>query len=362
MDLADRLKQLAARIPTQLERIQTEEATKNALVMPFITALGYDVFDPGEVTPELVADVGIKKGEKVDYAILKDGKPIILFECKSRTANLNTEHASQLHRYFHVTDARFGVLTNGLQYRFFTDLEKANTMDTVPFLEVDMLALKDADLDEVRQFSKSYFDEAAILTNANELKYTKELKRLLSEEFKNPSPDFVRFFASKIHSGRITQNVLDAFTEYLKRAYRQVVSEQINDRLQTAMEAETPKPTEQTADQATPGDAQVARNVETTEEEIECFYIIKSILREDVDVSRVFMRDVQSYCGILLDDNNRKPIIRFYFDRREKMICLFDGPERKEEYITIESLNDIYKYALRIAKTASGYDTKLNPA
>jgi predicted type IV restriction endonuclease len=358
MDLADRLKQLAARIPTQLDRIQTEEATKNALVMPFITALGYDVFDPGEVTPELVADVGIKKGEKVDYAILKDGKPIILFECKSRSANLNLEHASQLHRYFHVTDARIGVLTNGLQYRFYSDLERPNAMDAVPFLEIDMLALKDADLEEVRQFSKSYFDEAAIVTNANELKYTRELKRLLVEEFKTPSPDFVRFFAAKMHAGRITQNILDAFTEYLKRAYRQVVSEQISDRLQSALDAEIPRVSTLESNVLTP--EVNGSNIETTAEEVEGLYIIKSILREDVELSRVVIRDVQSYCGILLDDNNRKPIIRFYFDQRDRKIGLFDNPERKEEKIGVGSLDDIYKHALRIVQTVQNYEKQTN--
>ncbi|UUF04213.1 type I restriction endonuclease [Xanthomonas hortorum] len=118
MDFIDQLRVLATRISTTRALIQTEEATKNAMVMPLIQILGYNVFDPLEVTPEIVADVGIKKGEKVDYAILRDGKPIILFECKKAGAELNINHASQLFRYFHVTAARFGVLTNGLVYRF----------------------------------------------------------------------------------------------------------------------------------------------------------------------------------------------------------------------------------------------------
>lgn len=123
MDFADRIRDLAARIPNQLAHLRTEEAAKNALVLPFISALGYNVFDPFEVTPELDADVGIKKGEKVDYAILKDGKPVMLFECKACNANLDECHASQLYRYFSVTPARVGVLTNGVVYRFFSDLD-----------------------------------------------------------------------------------------------------------------------------------------------------------------------------------------------------------------------------------------------
>lgn len=114
MDFIDHLRLLSTRIAANKDNIQTEEATKNAMIMPLIQILGYNVFDPLEVTPELVADVGTKKGEKVDYAILKDGKPIILFECKKSGADLHINHASQLFRYFHVTEARFGVLTNGL--------------------------------------------------------------------------------------------------------------------------------------------------------------------------------------------------------------------------------------------------------
>ena len=112
-DLIDAIRSIAAKIEKSRSLVQTEEATKNAFVMPFIAALGYDVFDPTEVTPEMVADVGVKKGEKIDYAVMRDGKPIMLFECKHHGANLDTEHASQLYRYFSVTEGRVAVLTNG---------------------------------------------------------------------------------------------------------------------------------------------------------------------------------------------------------------------------------------------------------
>ncbi|RJP35803.1 MAG: hypothetical protein C4547_08835 [Phycisphaerales bacterium] len=124
MDLIDRLRELALRLPKQLPHLSTEEATKTALVMPFIGALGYNVFDPMEVMPEFTADVGMKKGEKVDYAILRNGQPIILFECKWSGCNLDEQRASQLYRYFSVTPARLGVLTNGVEYRFYSDLDE----------------------------------------------------------------------------------------------------------------------------------------------------------------------------------------------------------------------------------------------
>jgi hypothetical protein len=194
VDFADRIRDLATRIPKQVANIQTEEATKNAFVMPFIGALGYNVFDPTEVTPELHADVGLKKGEKVDYAILLDGKPILLFECKWHGADLSKEHASQLYRYFSVTEARFSVLTNGIAYRFYTDLDAPNKMDAKPFFEFDLLNYREQDLEELKKFSKSAYDLQLILNTASELKYTKEIQRILAQQLQDPSEEFVRFF------------------------------------------------------------------------------------------------------------------------------------------------------------------------
>ena len=100
MDFIDRLRDLAVLLPKQLEYWLTEEATKTALVMPFINALGYNVFDPREVVPEFVADIGIKKGGEIDYAVFLNGAPVMFFECKWSGADLNQVAASQLYRYF----------------------------------------------------------------------------------------------------------------------------------------------------------------------------------------------------------------------------------------------------------------------
>ena len=150
MEFQNKVKGLAERVANLKENIQTEEATKNAFIMPFIQILGYDVFNPMEVIPEFTADIGIKKGEKVDYAILQDGNPIILVECKHWKENLDV-HSSQLHRYFHATKARFGLLTNGLKYRFYTDLEQKNVMDTEAFLEFDIENIKENVINELKK-------------------------------------------------------------------------------------------------------------------------------------------------------------------------------------------------------------------
>lgn len=356
MDFIDQLRSLASRISNVREMIQTEEATKNAMVMPFIQLLGYNVFDPLEVTPELVADVGTKKGEKVDYAILKDAKPIILFECKKCGGDLGINHASQLFRYFHVTEARFGVLTNGLMYRFFTDLEQPNKMDEKPFLEFNILDFKDQDVEELKKFTKSVFEVEAILTTASELKYTRSIQNLLADWMANPSEDFVRLVSADFLAGkRFTPAVKEQFTSITKRAFQQLIGDRINERLRGAMTSEVAPKSEEplggVTSEATGTDIPL---LISSAEEIEGFHIIKSILRDSVASRRVFMRDAQTYCAIILDDNNRKPICRLRFNNTSKMVLgLMKGKE--EEKFFLSDLDQIYTHADALKATVAEY-------
>ena len=354
MDFIDRIRELSVRIPKQLEFIQTEEAAKHAFVMPFISALGYNVFDPTEVTPELCADVGVKKGEKVDYAILKDGKPIILFECKGANADLGKAHASQLYRYFSVTEARFSVLTNGIVYWFYTDLEASNKMDSKPFFEFNLLDVREQDVDELKKFTKSAFDLDGIMTTASELKYTREIKRILTEQVQEPSEEFVRFFASQVYTGKITQSVREQFKEMTQRAFRQFINDRIQERLKTALATETDQ---SVSEEQVPSKAVEDLNqqkIVTTVDEWEAYYIIKAILRETIAPERIRIRDQQTYCGILLDDNNRKPLVRLWFNSSQKYISLFDA-ERKETKIPITKIDELYQLADRIKAVGALY-------
>jgi hypothetical protein len=357
MDLIDRLRELSARIPKLLEHLQTEEATKNALVMPFINALGYNVFDPTEVNPELTADVGTKKGEKVDYAIVRDGKPIILFECKSAGTNLDKECASQLYRYFSVTSARFGVLTDGINYRFFSDLEEPNKMDSRPFFEFSLLDVTDETAAELKKFAKESFDLDVILSTASDLKYTKGIKRILAEEWANPSEEFVRLLTKRVFSGLFTQTVRDQFTQITRRALCEFISEQVHDRLKSALEGGRPSPPPDPADGTAadgPGSDGDDR-VETTAEELEGYYAVKAILRDVVPPERIFVRDRKTYCGILLDDTNRKPICRLWFNGSQKYLGLFDE-NKAETRQAIDGVNEIFKFAEELKKTVRQYD------
>lgn len=357
MDFIDQLRLLSTRINTTKDMIQTEEATKNAMVMPFIQILGYNPFDPFEVTPELVADVGTKKGEKVDYAILKEGKPIIIFECKKSGADLNIGHASQLFRYFHVTEARFGVLTNGLLYKFFTDLEQPNKMDEKPFLEFNILDFKERDVEELKKFAKSTFDVDTILTTANDLKYTRAIQHKLSEWISAPSEEFVRLLSVELlGSKRFTPATKDQFTEITKRAFEQLIGEKINDRLKGAMTPEIVAPSVVTVG-GKPEDIKETQEQQiiTTPEEIEGFYAVRAMLRELVQSKRIVMRDAQSYCAILLDDNNRKPICRLRFNNPQNLRVGFFNEKKEEEVFSLESIDDLFNYSEKLKSTLALY-------
>jgi hypothetical protein len=353
MDLKDQIKILAERVVKLKSNIATEEATKNAFIMPFLQALGYDVFNPTEVVPEFVADIGIKKGEKIDYAIFKDDAPIILVECKHCAQNLDL-HDGQLLRYFHVSKARFGILTNGINYRFYSDLVEANKMDEKPFLEFNITEIKDSQIEELKKFQKTYFDVDSIVNTASELKYSNELKHLLHQELTNPSPDFVKLFAKQVYPSSVTAKVLEQFTNLTKKAAHILLSDLITDRLNTALTKEK----DAVAIQDTA--VVVVENevkIETTNEEIEGFMIVKTILRQKIDSKRISYRDGQTYFAILLDDNNRKTICRLYLNGTRKFIAILDE-NKKEIKSEIETLDDIFKSSQKLMDIVDNYDKK----
>ncbi len=351
MNFIDKMGAFATRAQEQLEYVQTEEATKTALVLPFLSSLGYNVFDPSEVVPEYVADVGIKKGEKVDYAVFKDGKVVMLVEVKWSGSDLSKDHASQLFRYFSVTETRFGLLTNGIDYRFFSDLDKPNRMDEKPFFEFNLFGFTGNQIAELEKFSKSAFELESILTTAGELKYTREIKRLIAQEIEEPSDAFVKLFAHQVYSGRMTQETREQFTEFTRRAFRQYVSDRINNRLKSALANEGEKSAEQQA-----YDASTQMDIETTLDEVEAFHIVKAIVRAAVDPKRIVMRDTKSYCGILLDDNNRKSICRLHFNASQKYVGILDEA-KQETRIPVTDLNDIYQLSDLLRQTAMRHDT-----
>lgn len=353
MDFKDHIKSLGDRVTKLKAQVNTEEATKNAFIMPFIKELGYDVFNPFEVTPELVADIGIKQGEKIDYAIMQNGEPIILIECKHHAAPLNVNNASQLFRYFHTTKAKFSILTNGIQYKFYTDLVEPNKMDEKPFFSFDITDIKDNQIEELKKFHKAYYDFENIVNTASDLKYTNELKKLINAEFAAPSTDFVKHFARQVYPSVITAKVLEQFTNLTKISLNQYVSDIITERLKSALTKENEVIKEQ--DAALVHEPAPQNQIVTTEEELEGFMIVKTILRQKVSVNRIAYRDALSYFAILLDDNNRKTLCRLYFNGTKKYMVTLNE-QRKEIRHDLTSLDDIFNYAEALLKVLENYE------
>lgn len=352
MDFKDQVKILGDRVAKMKDVILTEEATKNAFIMPFLQCLGYDIFNPLEVVPEFIADLGIKKGEKVDYAVLKDGSPVILIECKHWSADLDP-HNSQLFRYFHTTKAKFGILTNGIFFRFYTDLMTPNKMDEKPFFEFRIDDLKDVQIDKLKEFHKSYFKLETVTTLASELKYMSEIRALLIREISEPSDDFTEFFAKAVYPNRVTAKVLEYFKALVKKTLQQYLNDSINDRLKTALATEQEK-ADQIIKQQAAQSVEEESKVKTTEEELEGFLIVKAIVCSKIKASRVYYRDSQSYFAIILDDNNRKPICRLNYNGKKKILTYFEnGNETKVE---IENNNSLYEHSSKLIGVIDYYE------
>lgn len=348
MEMLDKFLLLGQKAQKLGANLQTEEATKNALIMPFIQLLGYDVFNPEEVIPEFQAQAGVKKDQRVDYALCKDGVPVILIECKSFGASLDKEQVDQLKRYFpFVKSARIGILTDGNRYRFFTDLEADNVMDDSPYFELSLDAINDDQLEKLLILTKDKYNDDETIHAAEQLKFTKQFKLILSKQYESPEEDFLRFFARKVWNGQINQNVKDKLTPLLKESFRQWVEDRINARLRKAIEGEE-KETAQTEpeQQVIPASDEPALN----ELDVQGLNIVKAILSEVCDVKRLTLRPAKSYSALLLDDNNRKTIVRFYFKNPERLRIDLYGFMRVEPPFPVESVESLYDYKEKIVE------------
>ncbi|HWJ69307.1 MAG TPA: type I restriction endonuclease [Sphingobium sp.] len=350
MELAARLTALHERTQQHREILLTEEAAKNALIMPFLQTLGYDVFNPAEVVPEFTADIGTKKGEKVDYAICRDGKVSILVECKPSSAELSLNHAGQLFRYFSVTDARLAILTNGVVYQFYSDIDKPNKMDDNPFFVFSMDTIRKADIRILEQFTKAGFDIDKIVQEAGNLKLESQIKSVLEAEFAEPSEEFVKLIAGRVHNGRLTAAVKDNFQRLVAGSVSSIIRNSVNDRITSALAASTLPEPDNTANGSVQDEAIV-----TTPEEISGFHIVQAIASRMVDPKRIVMRDAKSYCAILLDDNNRKTLARLHFNGiNTKYLGTFT--DKEETRHTLDDLTQIYQHAAAIEARIKEFD------
>jgi len=342
MDLATKLVELEKRTAQHRELLLTEDAATSALVMPFLQALGYDVFNPSEVIPEFTADVGIKKGEKVDYALCIDGKLSILVECKPSSIDLDLKHASQLYRYFSTTEARVALLTNGVVYKFYSDIEQPNRMDDKPFFVFSMDAIRRSDPTTLQRFGRHEFDIDAIVAEAGRLKLESQMRIELEKEFSTPSDEFVRMMAARVlPGGRMTSAVREQIQPIIVASIASLVRDRVNERLTSALNVANPAA--EHLPEGVSDDMSVAEEgIVTTEDEIAGFRIVQAIAARHVDPKRIVIRDSKSYCAILLDDNNRKTLARLHFNSpTTRYVGTFEGKTETRHLVT--ALTDLYK-------------------
>lgn len=339
MEFADKLKEFCIRVKNLRGKIKTEEATKTSLIMPFFSLLGYDVFNPLEFVPEYIADVGIKKGEKVDYAIVdKKQNPLILIEAKFCGEKLN-KHGGQLFRYFSTTPAKFGILTNGIIYQFYTDLEESNKMDKAPFLVVDLLSLEENVVPYLQKFEKATFSVDNIIEKANELKYNDKIKQILSRQLTEPEDSFVAYVISDIYSGRKTQRVIEDFRPLVKNAFTQIINDRANERLESAIDAEVQeKNIEPTEVMELPKSA-----VEDTPnlEALERFFVVKFLVHDALNGKSLTYRDSEKQLEVLIEGEPQIWLCRFDYSENYFYINLPSGdkPYTKRK---IRTFDDIY--------------------
>lgn len=340
--LSEQLKNLGKRVVTLKDSISTEEATKTSLIMPFFQILGYDIFNPLEFIPEFTADFGIKKGEKVDYAIKLNDEPVILIEAKSISEKL-TKHDSQLFRYFGTTTSKFGILTNGQEYKFYTDLDEPNKMDNTPFLTIDITKIKDVQITEIAKFHKENFDVEKITSSASELKYLNNLKAFLSEQLTQPTESFLKYIVGEIYEGAKTKNTLEKFEPIVKKGFSQFISERVNEKLSAALNTnvDTKLPNDDISEEIE-DTSKTDSEIVTTPEELEAYTTTKIVLKDIIEPSRVFYRDNRSYFNILIDDNIRKWIMRVYVNNHQIKL-VFNNDDRT--VVEIKNPLDIVQYA-----------------
>lgn len=362
MDLVEKLKALAEKAEANKDTLLTEEATKQALILPFFQALGYDIFEPKEFVPEYIADVCTKKGEKVDYAIMIDGQPKIIVEAKMIGMPLD-KFGNQLTRYFSCTDSKFGILTDGVEYRFFTDIDETNKMDRNPFFTFRITDLRQSDIAEIEKFQKSTFNANEVFVAAEDLKYTSAIENFVKTQFATPNDDFVKYLISKVYNGKRVQSAIDKFKPIVKKSLNQLIEELVNERLTKALTRGEEPPTLHTPpdDENSPVDPRI----ETTQEELEAFAIVKTILKNILSVAKISYNDTVYYFSINFGEKRTDWICRLALKDKVKYIVIpSDAADARKHNIgygkryEIENVNSLYKLTDLIKESAKRFENK----
>lgn len=345
MDLIDKINALSLRCKSHGKNLTNEEQTKMTLILPFIQMLGYDVFNPLEVVSEYNASMGVKKDARVDYALLKDGEPVILLECKAYGSILDVQKCSQLMQYFHATPAHVGILTDGNIYQLYSDLVETHKMDDKPYVEFCLEDFKEAYVPAIKKLMKESFDLPELQDEALNFMYSRQFKTFFAAQFEEPEDDFIKFFIRKVYDGMITKKQLEKFTPILKRSMASWLNDELNNRLTKAMQKDNPAENQKEPD----------NGIVTTESETQAHLIVRAILSADMPPEDITMDDCKGFCNILYKDNRKTPIMRLYSKDETVTVASTYDEEGREVKNKITSLNDIYAFTDQLKATVKRY-------
>lgn len=333
------------------EHCTTEETTKQALILPLLDILGFSAYDPTKVRAEYTADLaGVKNGERVDYALFCQSIPVIFIEAKAYNENLNN-HAPQLMRYFNASpEVEFAVITNGREWRFFTDLKNKNVMDDKPFLTINFEKLDPTKITKLSRFCHDNFQADTLRVLAEESAYLSLFTKTISSSLKEVDPDFVRFVASHSNIGRqLTQKFIENVTPLVKQAVEKAVSDMVvsglsNTPINNASITES-NPPQESSENDEVGDIidPINSKIITTINEQEAFNYTMILLGEDEPLE---WKDTESYFSVLYQGKTNRWIYRYYDKNRPYITVPIELTEEHRKEITRAKLqyngNTIY--------------------
>lgn len=337
MGLLEDLRKLSEKVKLRKDHVKGEEATKHALIVPFLQVIGFDTTDPLEVKPEFVADFAKRRSngqfQKVDYLITVKGEPAIFVEAKSVEAAAE-EHDGQLRYYFNSTPSvKLAIVTNGLVYRFFTDLKMHNIMDEVPFLEFNILQITEREAGIIERYTKARFDAESVRQHAEEVISLEKVTKLINDLLRNPSASFVKLVIEQLDlvgDNRITANVISRFEPIVRKSIENVLFEHVARAIQQmqAPPPQAPEPAQPPQMQSAPAtplqrqpQPEASPAAVTVDEDLEIFGIVKRICAESPHKATIQHKDAANFFVINLG-TSRSWFIRLYAGKRTKRILV----------------------------------------
>lgn len=363
MSLDNALEELQVAAERYKDSNLNEAQIESAFIRPFIVALGYNDRDAFEVEPQFSTAYGDTRKFKVDFAIVLDDSPAILIEVKKQGHPLD-DRPDQLAFYVNSTDARFGIYTNGIVYKFFSDLDEEKKMDMRPFMEINLTDMDEMSAKALNRFTKDSFKVERAVEAAGTLKYTRGMRQVLAQNYENPDDAFIQWLGKQVYDGMFSKKIKDHFTPMVRNAFRGFVNERANMALQSAMKKDIDGgdvPEVETDEDSISEEND--KGIITTAEEVEGWMIAKSIigatLRSQLDPSRIGYKDYKGFFKIILDGKPSQEICRFYFNNSsKKQVRVFDNEDEQATH-SIQSLDDIYQFSEQIrgrAQTLLGED------